>query len=115
MKKDKTTIQGTGIICKGHLKGGEFEMFPTMLFDYVQLKLITHTDVVVYMKLLQLFNGDYGYAFPTVSQLMRYTNVKGKSTIDNSLDRLEEVGLIKRGKTSRINNVYVVYKPVKPK
>lgn len=111
MKNNKTTIKGTGIICKGNLKASEFELFPNMLFDYLQLELIKPVDVVVYEKLLQLYNDDYGYAYPTVSQLMKYINVKGKATIDNSLDRLEEVGLIKRGTANRGNNVYVVYKP----
>ena len=94
MTNTEITIEGTGIICKGNLNGGEFEMFPTMLFDYIQLDLITHTDLVVYIKLLQLYNNDYGYAFPTIPQLMGYTNIRGKATIDKSLDTLEEVGLI---------------------
>ncbi|MDG4655546.1 transcriptional regulator [Ectobacillus antri] len=107
-----TTIKGTGIICKGNLKGGEFEMFPTMLFDYVQLGLITHTNLVVYVKLLQLYNENYGYAFPTIPQLMIYTRIRSKATIHHSLDTLEEVGLIQRSKKSGGNNIYVVYKPL---
>jgi hypothetical protein len=62
-----TTTKGTGIICKGNVKGN-FEIVPMELLDYVQLKLINHTDLVVYVKLLQLYNDDYGYAFPTIPQ-----------------------------------------------
>ncbi|HIE8451736.1 TPA: helix-turn-helix domain-containing protein [Bacillus cereus] len=112
MKNNVTTIKGTGMICKGHLKGGEFEMFPTMLFDYIQLGLISHTDSIVYMKLLELYNTDYGYAFPTIELLMVYTRVGGKATIHNSLKRLGEVGLIQKSKRNKGNNVYVVYKPL---
>lgn len=105
------TIKGTGIICKGNVNGN-FEIVPMELFDYIQLKLITHTDLVIYVKLLQLYNSDYGYAFPTIPQLMNYTRIGSKSTIDNSLDRLEEVGLIQKSKANRGNNIYVVYKPL---
>ncbi|OTX92581.1 transcriptional regulator [Bacillus thuringiensis serovar londrina] len=107
-----TKIKGTGITCKGNLKAGEFEMFPNMLFDYIQLGMITHTDLIVYMKLLQLYNENYGYAFPTIEKLMVYTRIGGKSTIHNSLKRLGEVELIQKGKASWGNNIYVVYKPL---
>ncbi|WP_430530409.1 helix-turn-helix domain-containing protein [Bacillus cereus] len=110
-----TKIQGTGITCKGNLKAGEFEMFPNMLFDYIQLGLITHTDLVVYMKLLQRYNENYGYAFPTIERLMIETRIKGKATVHNSLKRLGEVGLVQKSKTNRGNNVYVVYKPLDKK
>ncbi|MGW5979330.1 helix-turn-helix domain-containing protein [Bacillus mycoides] len=104
-------IKRTENICKGHLKGN-FEQVPMELFDYIQLGLITHTDLVVYVKLLQLYNPDYGYAFPTIERLMIATRVGGKATIHNSLKRLGEVGLIQKSKANRGNNVYVVYKPL---
>ncbi|MFD1387656.1 helix-turn-helix domain-containing protein [Oceanobacillus oncorhynchi subsp. oncorhynchi] len=114
MSNTNTTIKGTGIICKGNLNAGEFEMFPTMLFNYLQLKLITHTDVVVYVKLLQLYNHNEGYAYPTISKLMKYTNIRSKATIDNSLDRLREVGLIQTSKSPKFpnKNIYYVFKPL---
>lgn len=112
MTNNKTTIQGSGIICKGDLKGGEFEMFPIMLFDYVQLDLINHADITVYMKLLQLYNHNEGYAYPTISQLMVYTRIRGKATINRSIKALEQVGLIKKIKRNSGNNVYIVYKPL---
>ncbi|WP_338447754.1 hypothetical protein R4Z09_16020 [Niallia oryzisoli] len=65
MSNTETVIQGTGIICKENVKGN-FEIMPMELLDYVQLELITHTDLVVYMKLLQLYNNDYGYAYSTI-------------------------------------------------
>lgn len=112
MTNNVTVIQGTGIICKGNLNAGEFEMFPNMLFDYIQLGLLTHTDLVVYMKLHQLYNENYGYAFPTIEQLMVYTRTGSKATLHASLKRLCEFGLIQKRKASGGNNVYVVYKPL---
>ncbi|MBK0072358.1 helix-turn-helix domain-containing protein [Bacillus sp. S56] len=111
MTSTVTTIKGTGIICKGNVEGN-FEQVPMELFDYVQLGLITHTDLVVYVKLLQLYNQNEGYAFPTIEKLMIHTRIKGKATIHNSLKRLGEVGLIQKSKASWGNNTYVVYKPL---
>lgn len=107
----KTIIQGTGTICKGNLDN-YFEQVPAELFDYIQLGLITHTDMVIYIKLLQLYNPNYGYAFPTIDQLRSYTRTGSKATIHGSIRRLCEVGLIKKDKTSMGNNIYVVYKPL---
>ncbi|MGG1607412.1 helix-turn-helix domain-containing protein [Bacillus wiedmannii] len=111
MTNTVTTIKGTKNICKGNLNGN-FEQVPMELFDYIQLGLITHTDLVVYVKLLQLYNPDYGYAFPTIEKLMIETRLKGKATVHKSLKRLGEVGLIQKGKASWGNNTYVVYKPL---
>ncbi|MGM0922851.1 MAG: transcriptional regulator [Bacillota bacterium] len=111
MSNNTTTIQGTGIICKGNVEKN-YEQVPMELFEYIKLDLISHTDLVVYVKLLQLYNVDYGYAFPTVSHLMIQTRIGGKTTIHNSLDNLENVGLLKKGKASRGNNIYFVYKPL---
>ncbi|MGG0122155.1 helix-turn-helix domain-containing protein [Bacillus paranthracis] len=114
MTNTVTAIKGTEIICKGNVEGN-FEQVPMELFDYIQLGLITHTDLAVYMKLLQLYNENYGYAFPTIERLMIETRIKGKATVHNSLKRLGEVGLVQKSKTNRGNNVYVVYKPLDKK
>lgn len=111
MTNTVTKIKGTETICKGNVEGN-FEQVPMELFDYIQLGLITHTDLVVYVKLLQLYNENYGYAFPTIEKLMIDTRIKGKATIHNSLKRLGEVGLIQKSKASWGNNTYVVYKPI---
>lgn len=107
----QTVIEGTGIIGKGTLKGN-FEQTPMELFDYVQLDLISHTDMVVYVKLLQFYNVDLGYAYPTVPQLMFHTNVGSKATIHRSIKTLEDVGLIQKARGSKGNNIYEVYKPL---
>lgn len=56
------------IIAKGNIDGN-FAKVPMELYNYVQLKLISHTDLVIYIKLYDQFNLEYGYAFPTISQL----------------------------------------------
>ncbi|MEK4743879.1 helix-turn-helix domain-containing protein [Bacillus sp. FSL R9-9481] len=111
MTNNATTIKGTGMICKGNVEGN-FEQVPMELFDYIQLGLITHTDLVVYVKLLQLYNPKHGYAYPTIEKLMIETHIKGKATVHNSLKRLGKAGLIQKGKASWGNNTYVVYKPL---
>nr|WP_235701431.1 transcriptional regulator [Bacillus altitudinis] len=111
MINNVTKIKGTEVNCKGNVEGN-FEQVPMQLFDYIQLKLITHTDLVVYVKLLQRYNENYSYAFPTIEHLMIDTRICSKATIHNSLKRLDEVRLIQKYKGNRGNNVYVVYKPL---
>ncbi len=106
-----SSIEGTGIIGKKNLSGN-FAQVPMELFDYVQLGLITHTDLVVYVKLYDLYNENYGYAFPTISKLMVFTRIRSKSTIHQSLTNLEKVGLIQKRKAESGNNIYLVYKPL---
>lgn len=106
-----SNIEGTGIIGKGNLLGN-FAQVPMELFDYVQLGLITHTDLVVYVKLYDLYNDAYGYAFPTIPKLMVFTRIRSKSTIHQSLTNLEKVGLIRKQKGLGGNNIYLVYKPL---
>jgi len=110
----KTIIEGTRIICKGNLTGN-YEPTPMELFNYIELELINRNDFVVYVKLLQFYNENLGYAYPTIPQLMIYTRIGGKSTIHNSLKTLEKVGLIYKGKAIGGNNVYVAFKPLDKK
>ncbi|WP_337050743.1 helix-turn-helix domain-containing protein [Priestia megaterium] len=99
------------VMAKGNIESNYAKM-PMELFDYVQLELISHTDLAVYMKLYDLVNVEQGYAFPTIPQLMVYTRIGSKSTIHRSLRKLVEVNLIEKRKTRWGNNVYYVYKPL---
>lgn len=107
-----TIVKSSGIICKGNIEGN-FIAVPAEIFDYLELGLISPKDISVYIKLLDLYNENYGYAYPTISQLRRMVGIKSKTTVDKCLDSLEDVGLIERGKGMKGNNVYVVYKPYK--
>lgn len=109
----KTIIEGSGIIGKGKgILNGNYEQVPMELLDYIELDLISHTDFVVYMKLLQFYNVEKGYAYPTITTLMIRTHIRSKATIHSSLNTLEEVGLIQKKRSNRGNNNYVVYKPL---
>lgn len=99
------------VMVKGNVESNYAKM-PMELFDYVQLELLSHTDLAVYMKLYDLVNVEQGYAFPTISQLMVFTCIRSKATIHRSLKKLVEVNLIEKRKTRWGNNVYYVYKPL---
>ncbi|WP_224653697.1 helix-turn-helix domain-containing protein, partial [Escherichia coli] len=86
---------------------------PMELYDYIQIDLISHTDVILYMKLFDLYNIETGYAYPTIPQLMTSTRIGSKATIHRSLKKLVEAGLIEKRKTKWGNNIYYVYKPLK--
>lgn len=101
----------TKIIAKGNIEGN-FAKLPMELYNYIQLDLISHTDVFVYMKLYDQYNEKIGYAYPTIPQLMVSTRIGSKATIHRSLKKLVEVGLIEKKKTKWGNNIYLVYKPI---
>lgn len=98
------------VMAKGNIESNYAKM-PMELFDYVQLELISHTDLAIYMKLYDLVNVEQGYAFPTIPQLMVYARIGSKATIHRTLRKLVEVDLIEKRKTRWGNNVYYVYKP----
>lgn len=88
-----------------------FEKVSTDIFYYVQLGLIKQNDVVLYIKYLELFNEDYGYAFPTIYQLQDYLNISRASIMDSN-KRLVEAGLLKIDKHKKNNNIYLPLQPL---
>lgn len=100
----------TKIIAKGNIDD-KFAKMPVELYNYIQLDLISHSDVIIYMRLYDLSNDKIGYAYPTIPQLMVSTRIGSKATIHRSLKKLVEVGLIEKEKTKWGNNKYFVYKP----
>ncbi|WKA56816.1 transcriptional regulator [Planococcus shixiaomingii] len=109
--KETTVTKSSGIICKGSIDKN-YEKLPHDLSNYVELGLITLTDSWIYMKLTQFYNSDFGYAFPTITQLMIYSRKYSKSTIHQSIKNLVAAGLLQKGKTSKGNNIYRTYKPL---
>ncbi|MGE8001653.1 hypothetical protein ACQKOF_24100 [Lysinibacillus sp. NPDC093190] len=71
----------------------KFEKVSTDIFYYVQLGLIKPFDMVLYVKYLELFNKDCGYAFPTIYQLEDYLNCSRQSIVSAN-NRLVAVGLL---------------------
>ncbi|UTV31696.1 helix-turn-helix domain-containing protein [Bacillus altitudinis] len=101
----------TKIIAKGNIDD-KFAKMPVELYDYIQLDLISHSDVIIYMRLYDLSNDKLGYAYPTIPQLMVSTRIGSKTTIHRSIKKLVGVGLIEKEKTRWGNNKYFVYKPL---
>lgn len=88
-----------------------FEKVSTDIFNYVQLGLIKCVDVVLYIKYLEMYNPNFGYAFPTIYQLEDYLNMS-RTSIMNANKRLVAVGLLKIGKYKQNNNIYIPLQPL---
>ncbi|MCI2257063.1 hypothetical protein L2D08_22325 [Domibacillus sp. PGB-M46] len=87
-----------------------FEKVSTDIFYYVQLGLIKPFDVALYIKYLELFNKDYGYAFPTIYQLEDYLNCSRQSIVSAN-KRLTDAGLLIIKKHKSNNNIYFPLQP----
>lgn len=107
-----TIISGTREIAKGNIEGN-FEHFPKDLHAYLQLGVIKHSDVVMYMALMAYHNTEIGYSFPTNVNLELTTGLSN-GTVVTSLKRLENVGLIEktRAKYFTNKNIFYVFKPL---
>lgn len=88
-----------------------FEKVSTDIFFYVQLGLIKCSDVALYIKYLELYNPNYGYAFPTIYQLEDYLNCS-RSSLMKANKRLVAAGLLVKGKYQQNNNVYLPLQPL---
>ncbi|WEA41638.1 transcriptional regulator [Lysinibacillus fusiformis] len=89
-----------------------FEKVSTDIFYYVQLGFIKSSDVALYIKYLELFNPNYGYAFPTIYQLEDYLNCS-RSSIMSANKRLVAAGLIMISKYQHNNNIYLPLQPLR--
>ncbi|MGF2621958.1 helix-turn-helix domain-containing protein [Bacillus cereus] len=108
-----TTIQGTKKLAKEQKDAKNFERFPADIMNYVQLGLITHTDVYLYMTLVRYHSEKYGYAYPTNKHLEVEMGVSSK-TVTRSKERLKEVGLIDVVKSANVayKDIYYAYLPL---
>lgn len=88
----------------------KFEKVSTDIFYYVQLGIIKPFDMVLYVKYLELFNEDYGYAFPTIYQLEDYLNCS-RQRIVSANRRLVAAGLLIIRKYKNNNNIYFPLQP----
>lgn len=87
----------------------KFEKVSTDIFYYVQLGIIKPFDLVLYVKYLELFNENYGYAFPTIYQLEDYLNCSRQSIVSAN-KRLVSAGLLIIKKYQN-NNIYFPLQP----
>ncbi|MCU7756893.1 hypothetical protein N7988_28100 (plasmid) [Bacillus cereus] len=83
----------------------QFEKVSTYIFYYVQLGLIKPFDIALYVKYLELFNENYGYAFPTIYQLEDCMNCSHQSIVSAN-KRLVTAGLLIMRKHKNNNNIY---------
>ncbi len=88
----------------------QFEKVSTDIFYYVQLGLIKPFDIALYVKYLELFNENYGYAFPTIYQLEDYMNCSRQSIVSAN-KRLVTAGLLIMRKHKNNNNIYFPLQP----
>lgn len=89
-----------------------FDKAPADLFYYTELGLINGNDYTLYMKLLSLYNENYGYAFPTIENLMLSLN-RSRNSIINSKNNLTKHGLLETFKNPyRNNNCYKTIAPL---
>ncbi len=87
-----------------------FEKVSTDIFYYIQLGLIKPFDMVLYVKYLELFNENYGYAFPTIYQLEDYLNCSRQSIVSAN-KRLVAAGLLIISRHKNNNNIYLPLQP----
>ncbi|MCS0788232.1 hypothetical protein NX021_08615 [Cytobacillus firmus] len=87
-----------------------FEKVSMDIFYYVQLGLIKPFDVALYIKYLELFNEEYGYAFPTIYQLEDYMRCSRQSIVSAN-KRLVAAGLLIMSKYKNNNNIYFPLQP----
>lgn len=88
-----------------------FEKVPMELFYYLEIGLIQDSDFVQYIKFQQFYNSNFGYAFPTISQLQVLLN-KSKASILKSNQRLKECGLLEVQRSQKGNNIYRICLPL---
>lgn len=91
-------------------EGAFFVKMPSDLMNYVHVPGYKPEYSYLYTIIVDYFNSDEGYAYPTKWQISRYYG-KGIKTVGKHLDKLKEFGLIKIRKYGR-NNVYIPFKPL---
>ncbi|MDM5326833.1 helix-turn-helix domain-containing protein [Neobacillus sp. CF12] len=106
-----TKLKSSGIVWKENIEK-PFVSVSANIFAYIRYELISATDFLIYIVLIDQHNTDpkYGYAFPTFDQLEIMTSL-ARDTISKSLKKLANLGLIKIGKGYNRNNIYIAYKP----
>lgn len=88
----------------------KFEKVATDIFRYVELGLIKPFDVTLYVKYLELYNPNQGYAYPTIYKLEVFLNCSRQSIVSAN-KRLEKCGLLIIKKHKNNNNIYFPLQP----
>lgn len=107
------TLEGTGKVFNKSEKQAEGEFFtkmPSNLFNYVHVPGYKPEFSHLYAIIVDCFNTDYGYAFPSEWQISRMYG-KGVKTVRTHLRKLEQYGLLRIVKTNR-NKRYIPLQPL---
>jgi hypothetical protein len=96
---------------------GGFTAIPNAVCKYyVRHPKFTPTVERVYRYLLQRYNSEYNYAWPSYSAIMRESNIGSRSTVSGALEALEQLELIRRvsreNENGWDNNCYVFMPPI---
>lgn len=91
-------------------KGEYFVKMPSDLMNYVHVPKYRPELSYLYAVIVDYFNADLGYAYPTEWQISRRYG-KSIKTVRRHLVELQSFGLVKITKVGR-NNRYVPFKPL---
>lgn len=114
MTQHKQAIEGTGKVFDKSKNAAEGEFFvktPSNLFNYVHVPGYKPEYSYLYSIIIDYFNSDLGYAYPTEWQIARKYGKKDVKTVRTHLRFLESVGLLKIAKPYG-NKLYIPYKPL---
>ncbi|MCM3093831.1 MULTISPECIES: helix-turn-helix domain-containing protein [unclassified Cytobacillus] len=112
MSQQKIEIKGTGKVFNKKEKQSDtfFVKMPSDLMHYVHIPGYEPEYNYLYTILVDYYNPDQGYAYPTEPQICRKYGKKEKA-VRRHLAVLERVGLIKSSKP-KANKIYVPYQPL---
>jgi len=112
-KTQTITLEGTKHPFNKAEKGEDkyFVKMPSDLMHYVHIPGYKPEYNYLYTILVDFYNVDFGYAFPTEWKIGRVYGKQDPKTVRNHLRVLERVGLISIHKP-RGNKIYVPYEPL---
>jgi hypothetical protein len=116
MRRDFTMSQqlitGTGKVFNKKEKNEDsfFVKMPSGLMNYIHIPGYEPEYNYLYTIIVDFYNADQGYAYPTEHQIARRYGKKEKA-IRRHMAVLERVGLIKTSKSNG-NKIYVPYQPL---
>lgn len=112
MFQEKQILEGTKEVFNKAIKSEKeyFVKMPSELMNYVHVPGYKPEYNYLYTIIVDYYNVELGYAYPTEWQLARKYG-KGVQTVRKHLRFLEKVGLIKITKRG-LNKLYIPYKPL---
>jgi hypothetical protein len=112
MSQQKITIKGTGKVFNklDTSIGLHFVKMPSDLMNYVHVPGYEPEYNYLYTIIVDFYNADHGYAYPTEHQIARRYGKKEKA-IRRHMAVLDRLGLVKVEKPNG-NKIYIPYQPL---